>query len=250
MLQTEKINTPLWIEKISSLKPNLIVVVAFGQIIPQGILDIPSYGCINVHPSLLPKYRGASPLQEALLRGDTETGVTIMHMDANMDHGPILAQKKIHISPQETIETLRKKTTTIGVTLLTETVQALLAKTIPSIIQDDSQATYTRLLTRESGKIDWVGSAEYIERQVRALNPWPGTWIVHEGKRLKILKTSLYKKTDTSHLPQGSIGKKGELILAWCKTGIVILEEIQIEGKKPMKASEFLRGYPHFFPHI
>lgn len=248
--QPEDIREPRWTKKIRELAPELIIVVAFGQIIPQSILDIPPYGCINVHPSLLPKYRGASPLQESLLHGDTETGVTIMRMDAKMDHGPILAQEKISISPTETIESLREKTITLGATLLIKTVLVLFSKTISEIIQDDSQATYTRLLTRESGKIDWLRSAEYIERQVRALNPWPGTWTMYEGKRLKILKTSLMNTTEGNLSQVGHIIQKNGELIAYCNPGILRLDEIHIEGKKPMMTSEFLRGYSNFFPHI
>ncbi|MDO8571076.1 MAG: methionyl-tRNA formyltransferase, partial [bacterium] len=235
VLQEEKINTPECIEKITSLKPDLIVVVAFGQIIPQTILDIPKYGCINVHPSLLPKYRGASPLQETLLKGDMETGVTIMLMDAKMDHGPILSQGKVMIDSGETLGSLRKKTTDLGTHLLIKTIKDHARGAITPITQDDTLTTYTRLLTRDSGKIDWSESAEHIDRAIRALNPWPGTWTLWHNKRLKILKAEVLDTAyQTPQLHYGRIAHERDLLLAYCNPGILIIQEVQLEGKKAL----------------
>src|SRR3989338_7793433 len=175
--QPGDIRDPKWVEMIQKLAPDIIVVVAFGQIIPKEILEIPLKGCINVHPSLLPKYRGASPLQATILNGDSETGVTIMRIDEKMDHGPILAQETIGLDPRETIQSLRKKTTIFGVKLLLTTLKQIENDAINSKEQNHSQATYTKLLKLEDGKIDFMQeSAEIIDRKIRALNPEPGTW--------------------------------------------------------------------------
>ncbi|MBI2645277.1 methionyl-tRNA formyltransferase, partial [Candidatus Uhrbacteria bacterium] len=155
ILQPTNINTPETLEKIRVFQPDTIVVVAFGQILKQEILSLPRFGCINVHPSLLPKYRGAAPLQEAILHGDTETGVTIIQIDAKMDHGPILAQETLLLSSDETLSSLREKTTTLGSRLLIDVIKKIQDGAAQPHPQDDTLATYTRLLTRESGKIDW-----------------------------------------------------------------------------------------------
>lgn len=217
--QPEDIRESQWTEKICELAPELIVVVAFGQIIPQSILDIPPKGCINVHPSLLPRHRGATPWQETILQGDTKTGVTIMLMDEKMDHGPILAQEKIDVAQAETTKSLENKTAAVGIPLLISALEQWFMGTIVPNEQKHEEATYTRLLKKESGKIDWSKSAIEIERMVRALEPWPGTWTEWNGKRIKILKTHL--------------GEQNTLFV----------DELQPEGKKPMDAQTFRNGY-------
>lgn len=219
VLQPEDIRAQEWTEKIQAYKPDIIVVVAFGQIIPQSILDIPPKGCINVHPSLLPRHRGATPLHEAILQGDSKTGVTIMLMDAKMDHGPILSQKECLTAHGETTQSLENKTAAIGIPLLIETIEKWFSGTLSSIEQNHKLATYTRLLKKESGKIDWSNSPAEIERMIRALNPWPGTWTEWNGKRIKILSARL---DDDNAL---------------------IIDELQPEGKQSMDAKEFINGY-------
>lgn len=219
ILQPEDIRDTQWTEKIKAINPDLIVVVAFGQIIPQSILDIPPKGCINVHPSLLPRHRGATPWQEALLQGDTTTGVTIMLMDAKMDHGPLLAQEKCAIAPHETTPSLEDKTAKIGVPLLIATIEKWFAGTGTPVVQNHSQATYSRLLKKDSGRIDWSKSAREIERMIRALEPWPGTWTEWQCTRIKILKAHLNEQD------------------------ALIIDELQPEGKKVMSATTFRNGY-------
>lgn len=219
VIQPEDIRAQEWTKKILTYKPYLIVVVAFGQIIPQSILDIPKKGSINVHPSLLPRHRGATPLHEAILQGDNKTGVTIMLMDAKMDHGPVLAQKECLVAPDDTTQSLENKTAAIGIPLLIETIEKCLAGTLSPIEQNHEQATYTRLLKKESGKIDWSKSAVEIERMVRALTPWPGAWTEWNGKRIKILRARLDKN------------------------GMFVIDELQTEGKKAMDAKTFVNGY-------
>lgn len=207
--------------EILDSKPDLIIVAAYGQILPKEILEIPKYGCINVHPSLLPKYRGATPIQAAILNGDEETGVTIMLMDEQMDHGPILAQRKTTIGKNETAGQLHERLAILGAELLIDTIPDWAAGRIKLIQQDHKIATYTKILTRENGKINWHKSAEEIERQIRAFDPWPGTYTLHQEKRLKILKAKL-------------------------ENGKLRIEQVQPEGKKPMNFEDFLRGNKNF----
>jgi methionyl-tRNA formyltransferase len=226
VLQPEKISQAR--DQITDYQPDLIVVAAYGQILPKEILNIPKYGCINVHASLLPKYRGSSPIQFAILNDEKTTGVTIMIMDEKMDHGPILAQEKIAIQPNETAQTLHDKLARLGADLLIKTIPQYIQGEIKPQPQDESKATYTKILTRQDGQIDWQKSAQEIERQIRALTPWPGTWTIFNGKRLKILKAKVVNKKDEMAIQTGK--------------GYLLLEMVQPEGKKPMKWEEFLRG--------
>lgn len=206
--------------KIQDTNPDLIVLASYGNIVPKEILDIPNHGAINVHPSLLPKYRGASPVQSAILAGETETGVSIMLMDEQVDHGPILAQETTPIH-QETYEELHNKLAELGADLLVETIPKWVAGEITPKEQDHSQATFTKRFSREDGRIDWNQKPEYIDRQIRAFTPWPGAYTFWQGKRIKILK---------AHLEQEKL----------------VIDEIQMEGGKPMPFKEFLLGHPEF----
>ncbi|MEK7648372.1 MAG: methionyl-tRNA formyltransferase [Patescibacteria group bacterium] len=249
VLQPEHIRDTQWTNAIRDLSSDMIIVVAFGQIIPKSILDIPHKGCINIHPSLLPKYRGASPLQTALLNGDSETGVTIMHLDEKMDHGPIIAQEKIQLEMRETIISLRKKTTEVGIQLLIDSLSKIESNAVKYTEQDHAQATYTKLLNLDDGSIDFSAeSAEIIDRKIRALNPEPGTWTVIQGKRLKILEALLVlgDKNDellppTTFFTKSENGKK--YLYARCTPGILQLDTVQLEGKKSMSGAEFANGH-------
>jgi len=245
ILQPENLRNQEWIKKIQALKPHVIVVVAFGQIIPKSLLAIPPKGCVNVHPSLLPRHRGPSPLQETILQGDTVSGVTIMLMDEKVDHGPILRQASFPIDAKETHETLRKKTTSYGVPLLTAALRDWIAKKITPQIQDDKKATFSRLLTRDSGKIDWTLSSDEIERSVRALNPWPGTWTTCKDKRIKILEAiavpALISDYTLSTLFQSP--KMPDQLLVECGNGVLAVSRLQLEGRKALSAKEFIAGH-------
>lgn len=243
VFQPEDIRTPEWIEKIKELSPDAIVVVAFGQIIPQEILDIPPKGCVNVHPSLLPRHRGASPLQETILQGDTTTAVTVMLMDAKMDHGPILAQKPVAVDKNETHESLREKTTVIGVPLLIDTLDKWFSGAIRHTPQDDSRATYTRLLSRETGKLDWSENRETIDRKIRGLNPWPGVWCDFNGKRLKIFASKKYEGTPKEQSSFYYSTNEGSHLFVACKDGLLELTDVQLEGKNRTSGSDFVQGY-------
>ena len=216
--------------EISKLKPDLIVLTAYGKIIPKDILDIPRLGCLNLHPSLLPKYRGPSPMQTTILNGEQETGVTIMLMDEKIDHGPIIAQKKMEISSDDSYQTLEKKLAQLAANFLIEILPQYLQNKIKPQLQDESQASHTKILTREDGKIDWQQTAQVIARKIRAFYPWPGAWTDFNGKRVKILQAKAVDKKQKATLPAGD--------------GFLLLELVQPAGKKPMTGEEFFRGHP------
>lgn len=207
-------------EKISKLAPDLIIVAAYGKIIPSDILSIPRFGCLNLHPSLLPKYRGPSPIQTAILNGDETTGLTIILMDEKIDHGPIIAQKKMKISPEDNYQSLEKKLAQLAADFLIEILPQYFQGKIKTKPQNESKASYTKILTRQDGQIDWQQSAVQIARQVRAFYPWPGAWTEFNGLRVKILKAK-------------AVDKK------------LLLEIVQPAGKKPMTGQEFFRGHPN-----
>lgn len=249
--------------KIQDSKPDLIVVAAYGQILPKEILDIPKRGSLNVHPSLLPKYRGASPIQYAILNGDKKTGVTIMLMEEKMDRGPILNQRTLEIEAEETSTTLHRKLANLGAGLLMETISKWMQGMIKPHPQDDAQATYTKILTREDGKINWKKTAKDLEQEIRAFDDWPGSftfWEKRDGTmvRIKILKARVleskggitYSIGKTLVVSQNEIGVQ-------CRKGFLggggdflVIEKLQIEGKKEIGSEEFLRGYPDFIGTI
>ncbi len=229
------------------------VVVSYGKIIPQKVLDLPKYGVINVHGSLLPKHRGASCVQSAIAGGDTETGVTIMLMDAEMDHGPTLAQKKTEIKVDDTGGIVHDRLACIGALLLTDALAGFIEHKIEPMEQAHSEASYCKILKREDGKIDWSKSADEIDRLVRAYDPWPGTYTEKDGKRVKILKartTNHEPRVPTEALAkEGTTIKEGEWLALEQKlyvgcggdTKLQILE-LQPEGKRRMTAREYLTG--------
>jgi methionyl-tRNA formyltransferase len=238
----------LAIKQITRLKPEIIVLVAYGQILPQTVLDIPKFGCLNVHPSLLPKYRGASPIASAILGGDKETGVTIMLMDAGMDTGPILAQRRAAIDPPDTAESLEGRLSEIGADLLMETLTQWVSGGMRPQTQDDAQATYTRQITKADGEVDWNIPAIELSRRVRAFYPWPGCYTRWQGKVLKVLEAIALPSSKRvepgrvvvlSSYPESPVGvSTGEGVLGLCR--------IQLEGKKAVSSAEFLQGQRGF----
>jgi len=231
------------VASLLELEPQVIVVAAYGLILPPEVLVIPPFGCLNVHASLLPKYRGASPVAGALLAGEEETGITIMLMDEGMDTGPILAQARLPIAPEDNQGSLTEKLAYLGADLLLETLPRWLKGEITPQPQENDKATYTKMLKKEDGLIDWRMSSVEIWRQVRAYNPWPGAYTEFEGRTLKILRAR----------PIG--GERGEpgLVVATKEgaavvtgEGLLVLEEVQLAGKRAMGIAEFLRGQRGF----
>jgi methionyl-tRNA formyltransferase len=243
--QPEKLDQ-ITIEKIKKLKPDLIIVAAYGKILPPEILSIPGFGCVNVHASLLPKWRGASPIQNALLSGETETGVTIMLMDEGMDTGDILAQKKINIGLDETKEDLLLRLTEEGKNLLMETVPLWVERKIIATPQDNTEATLCQLIERDDGHIIWTDSAESIYNRYRALFNWPGIFSFWEKDkellRLKLHHISYQKHSPQISYPVGQVFELGEKVGVQTGSGVVFLEEVQLEGKNKMPIKEFLLG--------
>lgn len=242
--------------QIANYKPDLIIVAAYGQILPKEILAIPKFGCLNIHPSLLPKYRGPSPIQAAILNGDKETGVSIFLMDEKIDRGKIISNSRFLISDEKIIyPELLKKLAEKGADLLIKTISKWLKNEIKPKPQNESEATYTKILKKDDGKIDWRKSAEKIERQIRAFNPWPGTFtrVIQNTKILKILEAEICQcEIDpmVSNFKKRQIGKiflikdkKMSVHLAiQCKKDCLIVKKLQIEGKKPLRTEEFLKG--------
>lgn len=220
--------------KLLALKPDLFVVAAYGQILPPEVLAIPKKGAINVHPSLLPKYRGASPIQGAILNGERETGVTIMLVDEKMDHGPILSQVSIPIATDETTPTLTLKLARLGADLLVKTIPRYLSGKISPKEQDHRLATYTKLLVKEDGLISWSMNNLEIERRIRAYNPWPGVWTT-VGEMADQLERVVKNPNQTN--------LRLKLLSAAVEDGALSIQTVQVEGRKPNTLSEFVNGY-------
>jgi len=253
VLQPEKIRNSE--SEIRNLKPDLIIVAAYGKILPEEILEIPKYGCLNVHPSLLPRWRGPSPVQFAILNGDTDSGVTIMKIAEKVDAGPVLIQRKLKLEGNETYDVLHDKLGEMGGDLLIEIIPEWITGKIDPQLQDESRTTYTRILKKEDGKIDWEKSAEEIERQIRAFNLWPGIFTFWEksGKliRIKILKARVLNRANSKTYPIGKtlVAGQNELCVQTGK-GFLIIERLQLEGKKETDSEDLLRGYSDFIGTI
>ncbi len=243
--------------QITNYKPDLAVVAAYGKILPKEILDIPRYGTLNVHGSLLPKYRGASPIQHAILNGDKETGVTIMKIDEEMDHGPLLGKSEIRISKSETFESLSQKLAISGADLLIKTIPDYISGKIKTIEQDHSKATYAKIIKKEDGKIDWSKSAEEIERMARAFYPWPTAWAIWNNKILKILDTDVLENKNNYQIGEiftlqypYKLENVGMLLGVKCSKDVLIIKKLQLEGGKILSAKEFLNGHKDFIGSI
>ncbi len=254
VLQAEKILDTKY--KIQNTKPDFIVVAAYGQILPKEILEIPKYGCLNIHPSLLPKYRGPSPIQYAILNGDEETGVTIIKMTEKVDAGGIIANEKFKMKNEKlTYGELHNKLAELGAKLLIETMPKWIKEEIKPKPQDESKATYTKIIKKEDGKIDWQKSAQELERQIRAFELWPGAFTFWQKNdkllRIKILMARVLVTSDLTTYPVGKtlIAPQNELCIQTGK-GFLIVEKLQLEGKKEMSSEEFLRGHPNFIGTI
>ena len=239
ILQPAKIKDPEAIENIRRLTPDAIVVAAYGQILPRDVLQIPRFACLNLHASLLPRWRGAAPVQAAIAAGDHETGITVMYMAEGLDTGDILLQRNLEILPNDTGGSLHDRLAQIAPEALLESLRLLAAGNAPRIPQDNGRATYAPKLKREHGQIDWSESAEAIERKIRAYNPWPGAFMKVDGQNLKIFSASV---VDFNGQPGEVLRSDKDLIVAAGK-GALALVEVQLEGKRRMTGAEFLRGH-------
>ncbi len=244
VFQPGKLRDGTALAQMQSLDPELIVVAAYGRILPEDILNAPPYGCINVHSSLLPKYRGAAPINWAILNGEKETGVTIMHMAPELDAGDIILQRSTPIGPDETAPELFDRLAQMGGALLVEAVAQLQAGTAPQIPQDGSQATYAPMLSRELSPLDWSKPAQALHNQVRGLLPWPAAAGVFSGIRCKVFLTDIIDHTTTAKPGTVVEAGKGGIVMACGGGSLLRILELQPDGKKRMAAADFLRGHP------
>lgn len=250
VVQPENFRAPGAVENLASFRPELVVVAAFGLILPGEVLRLPRFGCLNVHASLLPRHRGPSPVANAILCGDEFTGVTIMLMDEGIDTGAILAQKKVRISPQDTTGSLTPKLAEVGARLLVEILPHWFEGSLQPRAQDESQATYSKLLTSRDGEIDWHLSAVELWRRIRAYNPWPGCYTWYRGKRLKIHQ-ALPGKIRPMGQPGEVVAEDGLSrigVITGC--GVLELVEVQLEGRRKMPVAEFIKGERGFVGSI
>lgn len=228
-------------EKLKDFKiPNtdLVIVAQYGLLIPENIINTPKFGTLNVHTSLLPKYRGASPIQSAIINGETKTGITIMKMDKGLDTGPILLQKEVEIGSHDTYEALDVKMAHIGLSALLETIPLYISEQIKPVPQDDSRATKCKQFTRDDGKVDWTKNASEIYNLYRGLHPWPGIWTTMNGKRIKLISI----KPSTEKYNAGMIMTENGKMYIGCKDASIEILELQLEGKKTTDAKSFLNG--------
>jgi len=238
--QPEEARHPAFLQQLRDVEPDLIVVAAYGQILPPAILELPRLGCLNVHTSLLPKYRGAAPIQWAILDGEAETGVTIMKMDAGLDTGPILAQRATRIDESDDAATLHDRLASLGAELLTTTIAAWDAGQIQPQPQNSALATHARKITKEDGKLDWTLPARTLWNKVRGLTPWPGTYTSLRGQTLKVWRAMPDPKAGTA----GEIlAAEKDVLLVGCGEGSLRLGEVQLQGGRRLRAQEFLAGH-------
>jgi methionyl-tRNA formyltransferase len=240
VIQPAKLRNPEAWEKLNEWAPDLLVVAAYGQILRQNVLDLPKYGCINVHASLLPRWRGASPIQAAIAAGDHETGVTIMKMDDGIDTGDILSQQKTIINPDDTAITLEKRLAGIGSELLIQTLPSYFLGEVRPIPQVAESATYASMLKKDDGDLDLTEPVAVLERKVRAFLPWPGTYISWEGGQLKISAARVLSFDKYMDIGTRSVRNKRPVIAA--SDGWLVLDEVTPQGKKSMRGDVFLNG--------
>ena len=242
--QPVKVKEPEFLETLKEIAPDIIVVAAFGQIIPKTILNLPRFGCINIHASLLPKYRGAAPIQQAVIDGEKESGVTIQKMGEGLDTGDMISKAVVVLAPEETGGSLFDKLSKAGADLLVKTLLSIFDGTAVYEKQpEESPTPYASMITKQMGLLDFTKSAEVLERLVRGLNPWPSAYTFLNGKTLKVWKSRVGEEKGSS-LPGTVVKTDKNGIHVACCDKTLILEEIQIEGKKRMDADAFLRGYP------
>lgn len=247
LLQPPRIKREETVGQIRELAPEAIVVMAYGQILPRSVLEIPTVACLNLHASLLPKYRGAAPIQAAIASGDSETGITVMYMDEGLDTGDMLLKANLRIAPNETGRSLHDRLAEIAPNALRDALQQLAAGDAPRVPQNSNDASYAPKLERENGQIDWSETALAIERKIRAYDPWPGTFAILADKDGIERKLKIF----AANMAASHAAKPGEILAAnedgitiACGEGALRLTDVQLEGKKRMAAADFVRGQP------
>ena len=239
LIQPERLRQPEAMAQLQAWAPDVIVVAAFGQILRPAVLELPRFGCVNVHASLLPRWRGAAPIQAALLHGDAETGITIMRMDAGVDTGPTLSQRALPIQPDDNAGSLSERLAALGGELLLETLPAYLSGELAPQPQEDAGATYAPMLNKADGQLDFSQPAEALARRVRAFNPWPGAFTIWQGQMLKIQRA--HAVPTPCAVPGQTVIYQG--LPAFCTSdGLLALDELQPAGKKPQPGKAFLQG--------
>lgn len=244
--QPERIRRPEIVEQLSALRPDLMIIVGYGQIIPQTIIDLPRYGILNVHASLLPKYRGAAPIQWAIANGENETGVTIMQIDAGLDTGDMLLKAKTSIAPDETAPELSARLAPLGAQLLLKAMDEIEAGRIHGEKQPDTEATYAPMLKKEDGRIDWLRPAPQIYNRLRGFTPWPGAYTSFRSQQLLVVRATPIERLETAvpMLGAGMLFSAERRLFVGCGDDTVLeLLEVQPASKKPMSADAFLNGY-------
>lgn len=246
LMQPERPGQSDALEQLRAWSPDLIVVAAYGRILPSAILSLPTYGSVNVHASLLPRWRGANPIAWAILEGDAETGVSIMRMEEGLDTGPLLAQRAVPIADEDTTASLTEKLAEAGARLLVETLPAWVRGEIQPRPQDEAQATYARPFRKEDGEIDWRRPARRIWRQVRACDPWPGAYTLWQGTRLRILRAAPMDESPPPDEIPGRVVEVAGRPAVVAGEGMLILHQVQLAGKKAVDAVDFARGQRDF----
>jgi methionyl-tRNA formyltransferase len=241
VLQPERLRDAGAVEQVLSVHPDVIVVASYGQILPRILLEAPPFKALNLHPSLLPRYRGSSPISAPILAGDLETGTTLMLMSPRMDAGPVLDRRRVGIGSEETAGELLERLAAASARLLLDDLPLWLNGAIEPEPQNEAQATYTERLTKDDGEIDWTSTAESIQRQVRAFTPWPGAYSFWNGKRLKLLET----RAGEGRFRPGSVQViPGDGLSVGAGRGVLHVQRLQLAGGKPVSAAEFIRGHP------
>ena len=242
VFQPKRIRNEEAIAHVKEWNPDVIVVAAFGQLLPKEIIDMPQYGCLNIHASLLPKYRGASPIQQAVINGEKESGVTIMKMDEGLDTGDMLKKKSVLLDEKETGESLHDKLALLGGPLMLEVLEELEKGTAVLTPQKDEESSYAKMLKKDMGHIDWEKPATVIECLIRGLNSWPSAYTGFEGKTLKIWNADVVEE-NSEYNPGTIVRTEKDAVFVQTGEGLLKLKEVQLEGKKRMDMAAFLRGY-------
>jgi methionyl-tRNA formyltransferase len=248
VIQPEKLRSPETMEQLRAWQPEIIIVAAFGKILRPEALALPAYGCLNLHASLLPRHRGAAPIPAAILAGDPETGITLMKMDQGLDTGPVLAQKRIPIGPEETAENLTHRLALLAAETLSEYFPVYIRGELSARLQDNSLASYAPQLTKLEGRLDFRQTAVALDRKVRAFHPWPGTHILWKGQPLKIVET--HPEPYQGELAPGTVIERLKFPAVRAADGILVIRKIQPAGKRIMTGDEFLRGMKDFIGQV